>query len=77
MTPMKKPVRQTHRQRIWSIAKKALGVILIIVGLFGIFLPILQGLLLIALGVYLVGNHKLINWLKRKGHEWKRRVTRF
>ena len=64
----------TNGQKAWSILKKAIGIILIIVGLFGIFLPFVQGILLIVLGVYLVGNHKLINWMKRKVHLWKRRL---
>lgn len=66
----------TNGQKAWSILKKVIGVILIIVGLFGIFLPLLQGLLLIILGVYLVGNHKLINWFKGKVRSWKRRLKR-
>ena len=38
--------------------KKALGIFLIIVGVIGLFLPILQGLLFIFLGLLLVGYTK-------------------
>lgn len=38
-----------------KILKIALGVILIIVGVVGLFLPILQGVLMITAGLFLLG----------------------
>ncbi|MBX9831172.1 hypothetical protein K2X40_04410 [Candidatus Babeliales bacterium] len=43
--------------------KKVLGVVLIIVGVVGIFVPFLQGILLILAGLFLLGNHTLANKL--------------
>ncbi len=54
--------------------KRIIGVILIVTGIVGIFLPFIQGLLLVAVGIYLVGNHKLINWLKQNIVLWKRQL---
>ncbi|MFH1461532.1 MAG: hypothetical protein ABIF12_01105 [bacterium] len=48
----------------YSILKKILGVILIILGILGLFLPFLQGFVFIATGLVLLGNKKLLNWLK-------------
>jgi len=37
-----------------------LGITLIVIGVVGIFLPILQGLLIIFAGLFLIGEHKNI-----------------
>ncbi len=70
----------TNSQKAWSMTKKIIGVLLIIAGIAGIFLPFLQGLLLIGIGVYLVGNHKMIDWFKQRLHklkeQWKQRHKR-
>lgn len=46
-----------HPYRMYVIiVKKILGVILIIVGIAGLFLPFLQGIALILGGVFLIGG---------------------
>ena len=49
-------------KKILEIIKKIIGVILIIAGVLGLFLPFFQGILMILLGLALLGNHKLKNW---------------
>ncbi len=43
------------------------GLILILLGIVGLFLPILQGILLIVagLGLLSIGNERLRNWIRR------------
>jgi len=49
-----------------STWKKALGITLIVIGVAGLFLPFIQGILLIVIGLGLVGNVSLIIWLRKK-----------
>ncbi len=65
--------------------KKILGVLLIIVGFIGLFLPGLQGILMIALGAYLIEykplNKILKKWFKKcksciKNKDLKKMVKR-
>ncbi len=49
----------------YILLKKILGMILIIIGIVGLFLPFLQGFLFIATGVVLIGNKKLLKQLKK------------
>lgn len=49
----------------YVILKKILGIILIILGIVGLFLPFLQGLIFITAGIGLLGNKKLLYKLKR------------
>jgi uncharacterized protein YqgC (DUF456 family) len=53
-------------QKIGKISVKVLGVLCIIVGILGLFLPIIQGILLILIGLGLLGDHRLMNWFKKK-----------
>lgn len=46
-------------KRILKIIKKIIGIILIIAGIIGLFLPFFQGVLMILLGLILLGNPKL------------------
>lgn len=60
----------------WKIAVVALGILLILFGVIGLFLPILQGILMILAGLFLVGKYwdiKAINDLKAYLHS-KRKV---
>ena len=47
-----------------SSFKKILGLVLVIAGVIGLFLPILQGVLMISTGVLLLVNKKLIKKLQ-------------
>ena len=50
-----------------KILKKIGGVILIAIGIVGLFLPILQGILLITAGLFLMGIkiEKVKSWFKK------------
>ena len=50
-----------------KIFKKIAGIILIIIGIIGLFLPILQGVLLIIAGMLLLGVKKeqIKKWVKK------------
>ena len=50
-----------------KILKKIGGVLLIILGIIGLFLPILQGVLMIAAGLLLLGVKKeaMKGWVKK------------
>ena len=52
-----------------KILKKAAGILLIILGIIGLFLPILQGILLILAGLFLLGikTDDIKKWLRKKG----------
>ena len=52
-----------NKSLIWDITKKTLGVILIILGIIGTILPILPGFLFIILGLALVGNQSIKNYI--------------
>lgn len=42
------------------------GAVFIIVGIAGLFLPIIPGVLLIVFGLYLIGGRHLVNKVKNK-----------
>jgi len=50
----------------WIAFKKILGVFLIILGIIGLFLPILQGILLITLGIFILNQNRFPTKLKNK-----------
>ena len=52
-------------KRILRIIKKIIGIILIIAGIIGLFLPFFQGVLMIILGLILLENPKLKKYFKR------------
>ena len=58
---------------VWNVVKKTVGVILIVGGIFGLFLPFLQGIAMILAGAVLLENKFIIRkvraflaYLKRK-----------
>lgn len=65
---------------VWRIASISLGVVLVLLGIVGLFLPILQGVVMILAGLAILSGHSrrakaLMVWLKRKlhiGHEERR-----
>ena len=58
---MKKVKKKKKRSgnEIWDLTKKLLGIIFIIVGVAGLFLPFLQGILFILIGLALYHNKNL------------------
>jgi hypothetical protein len=48
-----------------KFVKKIIGIILITLGIAGLFLPLLQGILLIIIGASLLGNKHLIKIIKK------------
>ena len=46
------------KNNVWAFAKKVLGVILLIGGVLGLFLPFLQGVAMIIAGAILIDNQK-------------------
>ena len=46
--------------------RKLAGILLIIFGVLGLFLPFLQGVAMIIAGAYLLGNKQLVTWIKRQ-----------
>jgi uncharacterized protein YqgC (DUF456 family) len=51
--------------QILYIIKIVLGIVLIIAGIAGLFLPIIPGIILIIIGLILLGNRKIKSWLLR------------
>lgn len=60
--------------------KKVLGIILIVLGIIGLFLPFLQGIAMILVGIALLGGKPAIRRCKRLAmrllHVWRRVVKR-
>ncbi|MCK4265234.1 hypothetical protein KAW80_02655 [Candidatus Babeliales bacterium] len=52
--------------------KKIIGILLIIIGIPGLFLPFLQGIVFIIIGTTLLGNKKLISYLKKIKHHFSK-----
>jgi len=70
---MKKEKNKKRREnQTWSLTKKILGIILIIIGIFGLFLPFLQGILLILLGLTLYHNRGIKEVARRVIKKFKR-----
>ena len=51
--------------------KKILGWTLIIIGIIGLFLPILQGILFIIAGSALLGNTRIKDWFVKQQEKYK------
>lgn len=49
-----------------ALLRKIVGWSLICLGIIGLFLPILQGVLLILVGLAFLGERKHFEWIKRK-----------
>ncbi len=67
---MKRITRTSYRRGlsntwrlIWPLLRQVLGWLFILLGLLGLVLPVLQGVLLLVIGVALVGRR---NWLIRR-----------
>jgi len=55
------------RNKIFEASKKILGIVLIAIGIIGLFLPVIQGILLIIAGLLLLGVKKeqMMKWVKK------------
>lgn len=60
----RKKWKDRSRSEIWILVKKVVGIILIVIGIFGLFLPLLQGFLLIILGMALFENKSIKEYVK-------------
>jgi amino acid transporter len=63
-------------KKIWEIIKKILGVIFIVIGIFGLFLPLLQGILLILIGLALYNNKKIGRYVVENIAKIKRKIKK-
>ena len=70
---IKEKLMRRSKSEVWILIKKVVGIILVVVGIFGLFLPLLQGVLLIILGIALFENksirgsfHNLVAKLKNE-----------
>lgn len=71
MTP--EPVRHPRLSLVWKITVISIGSALVLVGIVGLFLPILQGWLMIFAGLAMLSPHsrharRILNWLKDTLH---------
>ncbi len=57
----------------WDYLKKILGVVLIIGGIIGLFLPLLQGVFMIIAGAYLLNNKRILAYIKKLQAYFKKR----
>ena len=66
------------KNNVLEITKKILGIILIVGGILGLFLPFFQGIAMIILGMILLGNKHLSTKIRKlKKHIYfKRRISR-
>ena len=58
---------------IWKIASIIFGVLLLLLGIVGLFTPILPGVVMILAGLAILSAHsrmakRLLTWLKQKAH---------
>ena len=63
------------------IVRIILGIVFIVLGILGLFLPFLQGILFLTIGVFLLASHlpfvgRFLCWLQRKIPPLKRLVER-
>jgi len=60
-----KKKRKRRENKIGNLTKKILGIIFVIVGIAGLFLPIIQGILLIVVGLALYHDKSIREILKK------------
>ena len=64
------------KQRLWRLGKITAGISLLVLGVIGLFLPFLQGILFLIMGLSLLSTESLrakawLEWLQRRAG-WKR-----
>jgi len=58
------------------LIKKTSGITLVVLGIFGLFLPFLQGILMIVAGLTILGDKRIVNLIKKgKGYFRKRKSS--
>lgn len=66
----KKDFIQNIKENGYELFRWILGTVLVIGGIIGLFLPFLQGILMILAGLYLLGGDK---WVRKLKHFFIRR----
>jgi len=72
-------VRQQLKRQIWRVGRITAGVALLILGVIGLFLPFLQGILFLIMGLTLLSTESArakswLEWLQERSG-WRRRET--
>ena len=62
-----------NQTNIWKILKYIAGWTLIVLGVIGLFLPFLQGILMIIAGGILLENKQIIEFVKSMQKKWEER----
>ena len=57
------------------LIKKTSGISLVVLGIFGLFLPFLQGILMIVAGLTILGNKQIVNLIKRGKEYFRKRKS--
>ncbi len=65
MSKIKKYLKEIIKNNNYPFLKKISGIMLILIGIPGLFLPILQGILFITAGVLLLGGQPALKKLKQ------------
>ena len=68
--------KKIYENNYISYAKKILGILLIIIGIIGLFLPFLQGIVMILLGVFLLGGKSMVARVKYMATQALERLRR-
>ena len=79
LVPIEPKPKKSSRARV--IIDWIVGLSLLVLGIVGLFLPVLQGLLFIGLGLVVLSKHSRLaraglDRLKKAGHDFKDRVRR-
>ena len=72
-------MRQQLKRQIWRVGRITAGVALLILGVIGLFLPFLQGILFLIMGLTLLSTESArakawLEWLQERSG-WRRRET--
>lgn len=67
-------MKYINKNNVYNISKKLLGILLILIGIPGLFLPFLQGIIFITAGLILLGNKTLAKKVKKL---WKNIQKKF
>lgn len=61
------------KETVKKVIKYIIGWSLIILGVVGLFLPVLQGIAFIIAGLVILENKYILEWLKRIKERWHKR----